>query len=62
MMIMNVIQEFLSLPLGALPTVLALPLGIWSLIGTLNIIFTGGVGKNGSTVAVSSYDFKLACY
>ncbi|CAG7683781.1 unnamed protein product [Allacma fusca] len=43
---------FLSFQLGAAVTFLALPLGIWSLIGTLNVIFTGGVGKNGSTVAL----------
>jgi hypothetical protein len=47
-------QEILGVPLGGIPTLLALPLGVWSLIKTLRIIFTGGVGKNGSTVAVSA--------
>lgn len=41
------------MPVAGLPTLLALPLAIWSLLQTLNVIFTGGVGKNGSTVAVS---------
>lgn len=27
--------------------------GMWSMYHTMNIIFTGGIGKNGSTVAVS---------
>jgi len=48
------VQVFFHVHLGAVPTLLALPLGIWSCIKTLKIIFTGGVGKNGSTVAVST--------
>ncbi|ODM95002.1 Choline/ethanolaminephosphotransferase 1, partial [Orchesella cincta] len=47
-------SEVFHLPVAALPTLLALPLAIWSLMKTLKVIFTGGVGKNGSTVALFS--------
>ncbi|XP_017772691.1 PREDICTED: choline/ethanolaminephosphotransferase 1 isoform X5 [Nicrophorus vespilloides] len=35
--------------------------GLWSLVNMLKVIFTGGVGKNGSTVAVSCEWFMLIC-
>lgn len=33
--------------------IMTLTCGLWSLYQTLIVVFTGGVGKNGSTVAVS---------
>lgn len=35
--------------------------GTWSLYYAFSTIFTGGVGKNGSTVAVSFYKTTSAC-
>lgn len=51
-----------AIPARLLPVLLTFPVILMTCARYFHVVFNGGVGKNGSTVAVSSIHLLLICF
>ena len=60
-LLVYVLQLFGSgLPTKIIPVLVSIPVVVFSSIGYFRVVFAGGIGKNGSTVAVSNLQLLIA--